>query len=199
MGFSLFGTSGDKNTTSNTTTTNNDFTTSDSYNTNTKNVSNAVTTNNLSKINNDTRIQNTALQLTDAFNRFNTYNLAGSGNVNINGGGNADDAAKYIGLLKDLQPNYGGMNNAVPNLNLPLLDFKGISSLAPSIIGESGKVNQSVQNGFAQNTKIAGDIGTALAKITGDQSSSPFSNPLIWIVVAIAAVAMTVLLVVKRK
>ena len=103
MGFSLFGTSGDKTTTNATTNNNYYYTRSNtdnvegSFNTSDSRVYNTALTRNTSSSNNDTDIQNTALQLTDSFNRFLTNNLANVGNTNIGASGTSgDDSVKLL-------------------------------------------------------------------------------------------------------
>jgi len=197
MGFSLFGRSGDNVTENKTTNVTNDFTTTDSNNQLTKNVLNNVQTTNKSSINNDTRIQNTALQLTDAFNRFATYNLAGSGNVSIGSGTAADDASKYAALFKAFpQPNYNGMNNATPDLSKPLLDFTGLSELSVKNLDALTGLNRSVQTGFAENVTATGKTGLGLA--AGGTAAGVLSNPLLWAILAAAGV-LVAFLAFRRK
>lgn len=166
MGFSLFGRSGDNQTTQNTSNTTTDINVVDSGN-QTYNWSqpiNAAFTRNDSYIRNDSNVQNTALQLTDAFNRITTNNWANVGNVNV-GGTAADDASKYVSLFgqfQNLQPK--GLNNATPDLNTPLLDFTALSRIVTDNINASAGQARVVQDGFAKNTAATGNaLGVATA------------------------------------
>lgn len=157
MGFSLFGTSGDKTTTNQTTNQTYDWTKSNSdnvegsFNSSDSRVYNTALTRNQSNINNDTKIQNTALQLTDSFNRFTTNNLANVGNTNIGKSGtSADDTAALLLAMQGLQPPRG-LNDAVPDLTTGLLDFNTLSQIATANIKASSGQAKSVFDGFASN------------------------------------------------
>jgi hypothetical protein len=195
MGFSLFGTSGDKttqNTTNNATydyTRNNTDNIEGSFNTSDSRVFNTALTRNQSSINNDTRIQNTALQLTDSFNRFATNNLANVGNTNIGATGtSADDGLALLKAIQGLQPNYSGMNTATPDLTKGLLDFSALSRIATENISASGGVAKDVFGGFAANVDATGK-----AKDT----ASPVSSVLM--VALFGAIALGALFILKRR
>lgn len=195
MGFSLFGSSGDKTTTNATTNNTYDYTKSNtdnvegSFNTSDSRVFNTALTRNTSSINNDTQIQNTALQLTDSFNRFVTNNLANVGNTNIGASGTSgDDSVKLLQAMRALQPNYSGMNNATPDLSKGLLDFNSLSRIAADNINASGNVSRGVFDGFA-------DTITATGK-----SNNPTSPTSALLMVAVfGALALGALFILKKR
>jgi hypothetical protein len=195
MGFSLFGSSGDKttqNTTNNATydyTRNNTDNIEGSFNTSDSRVFNTALTRNQSTISNDTRIQNTALQLTDSFNRFTTNNLANVGNTNIGTSGTSgDDAAKLLAAMRGLQPNYSGMNTSTPDLSAGLLDFNTLSRIATDNIKASGGVSKDVFTGFADNVTATGN---------NNNPTSPTTSLLM--VAVFGAIALAALFILKRR
>jgi hypothetical protein len=195
MGFSLFGTSGDKTTTNATTNNNYDYTKSNtdniegSFNTSDSRVFNTALTKNQSTIANDTRIQNTALQLTDSFNRFLTNNLANVGNTNIGASGTSgDDSVKLLQAMRALQPNYAGMNTATPDLSQPLLDFNSLSRIATDNIAASGGVAKDVFSGFADNVTA-----------TGKSNNPTPATSNVLIIAIVGAIALGALFILKRR
>jgi hypothetical protein len=183
MGFSLFGSSGDKKTNTTTTNVTNDTTTttanSNNITTNTANTSNTVNTNNQSFIRNDSNIQNTALQLTDAFNRISNQNWGNVGNVNIGSPGGEFDYKEFFQNLPQAK-----MNQTQVDLSKPLLDFNSLSKISTDQLGALDKLAGTVQTGFADNTKAAGGISGSLVS----SSNGSGWNPMTIIVIVLLAV-----------
>lgn len=148
IGWTLFGAS--KENITNTKTDNFNYDITDAS---TKNETYAPVTN-TSRVSTDSRIANTALQLTDAFNRFNTLNLANVGNTNI-GGTSADDAAAYAKLFNAFPQAPRGLNDADPNAWNSGIDFAAISRIATENIKATGEVSKGVLDGFSKVTDAA--------------------------------------------
>lgn len=195
MGFSLFGSSGEKTTNQSTTNVTNDTTTttanSNNLTNNTANNLNAALTNNSSYIKNDSLVQNTALQLTDSFNRINTNNLANVGNVNINGTGSSP-VTDYAAFFSNAAQS---KNNQTPiDLSKPLLDFNTLTTLNSSQLDALTKLSNGVQTGFAQNTAAT---GATVANLASGSASGAMSNTMKIILGAMALVI--VYLIARRK
>lgn len=171
-GFSLFGRSGDDVTSNQVNNTTNDTTTTT---TNSNNISsaanlNAALTRNSSFIQNDSRVQNTALQLTDAFNRFSTNNLANVGNTTINspGAGGGVDYAALFGALPQGQT----MHTTPVDLSKSLIDFTAISQTNANQLAQLTGLNKSIQDGFAKNVDATGKTTVSLANTTSGQATN---------------------------
>lgn len=189
MGFSLFGRSGDNQSTQNTTNVTNDTTVSTVDSNNISSVLNAALTKNSSYIRNDSNVQNTALQLTDSFNRFNTNNLANVGNTTIASPGQPApmDYAAFFGAAP--QPKV--VQTDLDKLK-PLLDFNYLGDLnARQLAGLAG-LNQTIQDGFAKNVSNTGGVVTSLAGPTQNKT-------ILYIVIAAAAVVIVFLFFGRRK
>lgn len=193
-GFSLFGTSGDRNTSQVTTNVTNDTTTTTANSNNIANTNNlnAALTKNSSFIKNDSNVQNTALQLTDSFNRFQTYNLANVGNTTI-GAPAAPGVSDYTAFFNATQPK----PTVTPvDLSKPMLDFNTLSNLNVGQLQALAGLSSSVQTGFAANTSATGQ--TLANAITASQPGAAALSTT-WKIVLAGAAIVIVFLLVKRR
>lgn len=194
MGFSLFGSSGDKTTNQSTTNVTNDTTTttanSNNLTTNTANTLNSMLTNNQSYIRNDSKVQNTALQLTDAFNRISTNNLANVGNTTI---GAAPSVMDYAALFKAFPQS--PVTQTDTSKLAPLLDFNALSQLPTDQLNALNNISKGVQSGFVDNNRIAGQTFTDLV---GTSPGSTGANKTVLYIVLAAAAVLIVFILKKR-
>lgn len=184
MGFSLFGRSGDNQSTQTTTNVTNDTTVNNTDSNNVSSTLNAALTKNESYIRNETNVQNTALQLTDSFNRFNNYNLANVGNTNIQSPStpSAMDYAAFFGAAPQATMQQTDLSKLKP-----LLDFNYLSDLSSRNLAEINGIQKTTQAGFANNVAAT---GTSAAGLNPAQTQS---KTILYIVIAAAVVVIAFL------